>query len=55
MTFTSAKKLHNNDEVTIKETKEIITVSSIEIVGKTVVIKAFTNNGWEEFRHTEVS
>lgn len=38
MTFAFAKQLHNEDEVTVKETKTILTVIKTEIREKAVLV-----------------
>ena len=51
MTFANAKKLHNEDEVTIKETGVILTVISTEVKEKTVTILCDDGN---EYHHREI-
>ena len=51
MTFTNAKKLHNEDEVTIKKTGVILTVISTEVKEKTVTILCDDGN---EYHHREI-
>ena len=51
MTFANAKNLHNEDEVTIKETGVILSVISTEIKEKTVSI--LCNDG-NEYHHKEI-
>lgn len=47
MKYRDAKKLHNGDEVQLKSTGEIVTVSAVtELEGKTLLISAMTNDGW---------
>ena len=51
MTFANAKKLHNEDEVTIKETGVTLSVISTEIKDKTVTILCDDGN---EYHHKEI-
>lgn len=51
MTFANAKNLHNEDEVTIKETGVILSVISTEIKEKTVTILCDDGN---EYHHKEI-
>lgn len=59
MTFKEAKQLHNGDEITIKETGEIVTVISVytDYVGDK--LKAFvevysSDYGYTTLSHTEI-
>jgi hypothetical protein len=52
MRSTQAKKLHNGDEVTVKDTGFVETVCYIEIDGNDVII--FTSEG-SDYHHTQVS
>lgn len=55
MTFNEAKKLQNKDEVMIKKTKEIVEVTSIEVLENIVVIHTYSIvDGFEVFTHQEV-
>ena len=63
MTFRNAKKLHNEDEVTVKETGEVVRVLSTITKGPndglrrpTVFIETVSKdtNHWDEYMHTEV-
>lgn len=38
MTKRQAEKLHNEDEITVKETGEILTVLSVEVYDKKVLV-----------------
>ena len=51
MTFANAKNLHNEDEVTIKETGVILSVISTEIKEKTVTILCDDGN---EYHHRDI-
>lgn len=53
MTFNNAKNLHNEDEVTIKETNQIVTVldAYIDESGKHVLIEC--DNG-DTYYHDEI-
>lgn len=51
MRYRDAKKLHKGDQVVIKETKMIETVSFIEDSGVSVIV--FTCEG-SDYNHTEV-
>lgn len=53
MTFKNAKKLHNEDEVTIKETNTVVTVldAYIDESGKHVLIKCDDGN---TYYHDEI-
>jgi len=44
MTYRQAKKLHNGDEVTIKESDRVMTVVSTEIHDKAVIIMVDDGN-----------
>ena len=52
MRSSKAKKLHNGDEITVKETGFVETVSFIEIDDDDVII--FTCEG-SDYHHTQVS
>lgn len=58
MILAHAKKLHNGDEVEIKETGEIVTVSDVQAHGvspfRVVWITAMTNDGWRTLTHREI-
>lgn len=53
MTFAEAKKLHNEDEVTIKETGEIVTVLQAypSVNGKCIILECDDGN---EYYNNEV-
>ena len=53
MTFQNAKRLHNEDEVTIKETNQIVTVldAYVDDRGKHVIIECDDGN---TYYHDEV-
>ena len=44
MTYKKAYTLHNEDEVTVKETGEILTVIDIEVNGKNVLVECDDGN-----------
>ena len=52
MRYREAKKLHNGDEITVKETGFVETVSYIEDHGDDVYV--FTCEG-SDYRHTEIA
>ena len=66
MQFRHAKKLHNEDEVTVKETGEVCRVLMTQVIDKkrlpqyklkrpTVFIEVVNKcNCWAEYMHTEV-
>lgn len=54
MNLRFAKKLHEGDEVTVKETKEIVKVHSVVTEANNVTIEVFTKDGWRKFTHKEV-
>lgn len=51
MTYKNARKLHNEDEIIVKETGESLYVISTEINEKNVII--FCNNG-EYYYHKDI-
>lgn len=53
VTFGNAKKLHNGDEVIIKESNAPATVIGTRVSGKIVWILC-VYEGYKEFQHTEV-
>lgn len=54
MNFRYAKKLHEGDEVQIKETEEILKVHSVVVESKTVTVEVFTKDGWRKLTHKEI-
>ncbi len=62
MKFNDAFKLLNGDEVTVKETREVVKVINTSVFGpedglkrKTVFIETTSKTGhWQEYMHTEV-
>lgn len=55
MEFKYAKKLHNEDQITIKSTNEVTTVINTEVEEKSVWVYAMTNeNGFSKLHHTEI-
>lgn len=57
MNYKQAKRLHNHDEITIKATKEIVKVISIENIPefKRVIIYATVAGTFTQLIHTEIS
>lgn len=55
MTYQFAKQLHNGDEVTIKETQEVVVVISTIVQEKDVFIEAMTSEGFRQLHHQEIS
>ena len=55
MTYQFAKQLHNGDEVTIKETNEVVTVIATIVEEKDVWIEAMTNDGFKQLHHREIA
>ena len=51
MTFANAKKLHNEDEIIVKRTGEVLTVLSTEIKEKTVIVLCDDGN---EYYHQDI-
>ena len=51
MTYREAKKLHNEDEVTLKETGEVMTVVETTITEKTVYVMCDDGN---QYLHKEI-
>lgn len=51
MKFQKAKKLHNEDEVTIKKTKQILTVVETIVTDKTVIVLCDDGN---EYHHKDI-
>lgn len=55
MTFRQAKKLHNEDEVMVKETGEIVTVINAYVEDKNVMIECCTyDRGYCTLTHKEI-
>lgn len=56
MKYRDAKKLHNGDEVQLKSTGEVLTVSATtELANKVILISAMTSEGWiPSIPHTAV-
>lgn len=50
-----AKKLHNGDQITVKETKEVTDVQNTECQEKDVWVFAMTSEGYSRLHHTEIS
>lgn len=55
MKYKDAKKLHNHDQITVKITKEVTEVISIEIHEKNVYVNAMTDQGYSTLNHKEIS
>jgi hypothetical protein len=57
MNYGEALKLHNEDEVTVKSTGEVVRVISTEIDpdNKVVITYAMTNKGYTGLNHNEIS
>lgn len=53
MLYKNAKKLHNNDEITLKQTGETTNVISTKILEKNVFVYAMTHNGYSKLNHKE--
>ena len=51
MTYKFAKQLHNEDEVTVKETGCVLTVVSVDIQKKAVIVMCDDGN---EYHHREL-
>ena len=51
MTYGAARKLHNEDEVTRKSDGSVLTVLSVEITDKAVMV--FCNDG-KTYHHAEI-
>lgn len=54
MVYDFAKKLHNGDEIKVKETGEITQVINTEIFEKDVFVYAMTQNGYSKLHHKEI-
>ncbi len=54
MKYTDAKKLHEGDQITIKEKKEICIVHMVYVTKKIVYINCYTSGGWRELTHLEI-
>ena len=55
MTFKDAKELHNNDQITVKSTKEVTEVISVEHSGKDIWVRAMTqDSGYTRLHHKEI-
>lgn len=55
MRFRDAKKLHTEDEVTLKKTKEMGRILSTEIIGDRVIFELVVNGLYFVKDHREVS
>ncbi|MDF2880208.1 MAG: hypothetical protein K0R54_765 [Clostridiaceae bacterium] len=56
MDYKNAKKLHNNDEIIVKETGEVTKVITTETYDKDVYVYAVTNdNGYTKLHHKEIN
>lgn len=51
MTKRQAEKLHNEDEITVKETGEILTVLSVDVYDKKVLV--FCDDG-NTYHHRDI-
>ena len=51
MTYKNAKNLHNEDEVILKKTGEVMSVVEISVKEKSVMIMCEDGN---EYHHTEI-
>ena len=51
MTYRDAKTLHKQDEVCVKKTKAVLTIVSVEVFPKHVVV--FCDDG-NRYEHTEI-
>lgn len=54
MKFTQAKRLHVGDEVTIKDTNEIVIIISMTPRRNCIMIDAMTRDGFKTLYHDEV-
>jgi hypothetical protein len=55
MTFQKAKKLHNEDEVILKQTGEVLTVTSAWVEDKTVHLECVDyENSYYKLTHKQV-
>ena len=48
MTKRQVEKLHNEDEITVKETGEILTVLSVEVYSKKVLVCCNDSNTYHQ-------
>ncbi len=51
MKYRDAKKLHNEDQVRVKKTEQVLSVVETAVTPKTVTV--LCNNG-NEYHHTEI-
>lgn len=51
MTYRNAKKLHNEDEITVKNTNTVLTVISTTINDKTVIVECDDGN---KYHHNDI-
>ena len=54
MLYRYAKQLHNHDEITIKETGEIVEVISTDVYEKDVFVYAMTKDGYIKLNHRQI-
>ena len=54
MIYEFATKLHNGNEIKVKETGEITQVINTEIYEKDVFVCAMTQNGYSKLHHKEI-
>lgn len=51
MTYHNAKKLHNKDEIAVKETNTVLTVISTTVNDKTVIVECDDGN---KYHHRDI-
>lgn len=56
MNYKNAKELHNNDQVTIKETGEVVEVITTDVQEKDVLVYVMSSGyGYHGFNHNDIS
>ena len=54
MLYNDAKKLHSNDQIVIKSTREITGVIRADVYEKNVYIFAMTEKGYTKLSHKDI-